>query len=184
MTEAAEGAEDLSGPTRDEPLPSSWTVKRARDAYLEENGFTVESYDAPRTPASFLGIRFSVPNTPRHRWAIMLHDLHHVATGYGTDPRGEGELSAWECRRGLRPLGLYVGLIVISGVLLGLITAPRRTLRAWQASTGGLSLFHETDHSYEELLCLKTGDLRRLLELPVSGLSDRRRGLHSLAPGR
>lgn len=25
----------------DRPFPSSWTVRRARDAYLEENGFTV-----------------------------------------------------------------------------------------------------------------------------------------------
>lgn len=184
MRETAERAKDVPGPSRAEPLPSSWVVRRARDAYLEENGFTVESYDAPRTPASFLGIRFSVPNTPRHRWAIMLHDLHHVATGYGTDPRGEGELSAWECRRGLRPLGLYVGLIVITGCLFGLLIAPCRTLRAWRASNNNRSLFHVTEYGYDELLRLSTGELRELLGLPEGGLSERRRGLHSLAPRR
>jgi ubiquinone biosynthesis protein Coq4 len=35
----------------------------------------------------------------------MLHDLHHVATGFGTDMIGEGEVSVWETRRRLRPLG-------------------------------------------------------------------------------
>lgn len=104
----------MSTASCEQPLPSNWSVEQGLNAYLEENGFTVKAYDAPRTPASFLGLRFSVPNTPRHRWAIMLHDLHHVATGYGTDPAGEGQISAWECRRGLRPLGLYVGSIGVS----------------------------------------------------------------------
>ncbi|HEU4538135.1 MAG TPA: hypothetical protein VFS00_28635, partial [Polyangiaceae bacterium] len=72
-------------PTRDAPTPADWTVRQGRDAYLGENHFTLEAYDAPRTEASFLGMAFTVPNTPRHRWGIMLHDLHHVATGYGTD---------------------------------------------------------------------------------------------------
>ena len=107
-------------PTRAEPLPGDWKVQAGLDVFLEENGYAFEDYDAPRTPASLLGISFSVPNTPRHRWAIMLHDLHHVATGFGTDARGEGEISAWEARRGLRGLGLYVGAIIVGGVGLGL----------------------------------------------------------------
>lgn len=167
----------------DRPLPASWSVERARDEYLRENGFPLASYDAPRTPAHLLGVKFSVPNTPRHRWGIMLHDLHHVATGYGTDPPGEGEISAWELRRGLRPLGLYVGSIVVGGVFLGLVSAPVRTLRAWRAARGRGSLFHR-ERSYEELLALGLGELRRLLGLPEDGLADRPRGLHSLAPSR
>jgi len=85
---------------RTAPVPASWTVRQARDAYLAENGFTLAAYDAPRTEASFFWFHFSVPNTPVHRWAIQMHDLHHVATGYGTDTVGEGEISAWEARRG------------------------------------------------------------------------------------
>jgi hypothetical protein len=57
------------------PFPASWTVRRARDAYLEQNGFTVASYTDPWTDATVFGIPIKVPNTPRHRWAIMLHDL-------------------------------------------------------------------------------------------------------------
>ena len=63
------------------PYPADWTVRQARDAYLEENGFDLASYEDPWTKASVLGIPFWVPNTARHRWAIRLHDLHHCVTG-------------------------------------------------------------------------------------------------------
>ena len=46
--------------------------------------------------------------------AVRWHDLHHVATRFGTDNVGEGEISAWELRRGLRGLGPYVGAIVLA----------------------------------------------------------------------
>ena len=107
--------------------PPEWTVRRARDAYLETNGFDVESYDGRWTKFELGPFTLGVPNTRRHRWAIMLHDLHHVATGYGTDIAGEGEISAWELRRGIRHLGPYVGSIVFAGALTGMLLAPRRT---------------------------------------------------------
>ncbi len=150
--------------------------------YLEENGFLKEAYDAPRTPATFLKVKFSVPNPPRHRWAIMLHDLHHVATGFGTNPAGEGQLSAWECRRGLRSLGFYVGSIVFSGFLLGLLVAPIKTVQAWRASKSGTSLFHLSEFSYEDLLALKIHELRELMGIARDGLYHGTRGLHSGAP--
>jgi len=171
----------------DRPFPAAWTVRRARDAYLEENGFTVESYAAAWTEASAFGIPFKVPNTARHRWAIMLHDLHHVATGYGTEMAGEGEISAWEARRGLRPLGLYVAAIVAVGSLTGALLAPRRALAAWRASgTGRPSLFSiraivNAQADYDALLGMTVGELRAQLGVPVEGLVTSR-ALHSRAP--
>jgi hypothetical protein len=171
--------------SRERPLPAGLPVVTGRDAYLDENGFTIEAYEASKTPASFLGIDFSVPNTPRHRWAIKLHDLHHVATGFGTDPAGEGEISAWELRRGgMRELGPYVGGLVLIGVAMGLAFAPRRTLRAFRAATPGVSLFNDREHSYDELLGLSVGELRTLLGIPSDGLAATPRGLHTAAPGR
>ena len=108
--------------------------------YLSENGFTLEAYDDPRTTATVYGIPFWVPNTPRHRRGLILHDLHHVATGFGTNLTGEGEISAWELRSGLRGLG-WVGGLVILGALMGLIVAPLRTLRAWRLAKGAHNLF-------------------------------------------
>jgi len=168
----------------DRPFPASWTVRRARDAYLAENGFTIEAYADPWTEASAFGIPFKVPNTPRHRWAIMLHDLHHVATGYGTDMAGEGEISIWESRRGLRPLGLYVAAIVAVGSVGGALLAPRRALAAWRASgPERSSLFASGDAraDYEALLDLSVGELRVRLGIPAAGLVTSR-ALHARAP--
>jgi hypothetical protein len=167
-----------------EPFPVSWTVRRARDAYLAENGFTVASYDDAWTEATVFGIPVKVPNTPRHRWAIMLHDLHHVATGYGTDMVGEGEISVWEARRGLRPLGLYVATIVMFGSIGGALLAPRRALAAWRAARGAQgSLFASGDNeaAYEALLDRTVGELRTQLDVPQEGLATKR-ALHSRAP--
>lgn len=169
------------------PFPPSWTVRRARDAYLEENGFTVAAYDEPWTEASVFGIPFKVPNTTRHRWAIMLHDLHHVATGYGTDLAGEGEVSVWETRRGLGSLGLYVASIVALGSLGGVLLTPRRARDAFRASGDGArtSLFASGGASadYEALLELTVGELRARLGVRPAGLATGR-ALHSRAPSR
>ncbi len=172
-----------------EPFSGSMTVRQARDAYLAENGFTVQAYDAKTTDASFLGIKFAVPNTPRHRVGIMLHDLHHVVTGFGTDIRGEGEISVWEARRGLKPLGLYVATIVTSGALAGFLFAPRRALHAWQKSVGGASLFpmcqldaRAFEARYAELLEMTVDELRRELSVPSEGIAETPRKLHAYAP--
>jgi hypothetical protein len=169
------------------PFPASMTVREARDAYLAENGFTVAAYDDAWTDASFVGIKFKVPNTKAHRVAIMLHDLHHVATGFGTDLVGEGEISAWEARRGLGALGLYVGGIVASGGLMGLLLAPRRAARAWRGSSRAPSLFplcKERDfmERYEALLSMTVGELREKLGVPADGVAREPRNLHAYAP--
>jgi hypothetical protein len=167
-----------------QPSSLTWSVRDGRDAYLAENGFTVESYEAKWTPASLLGITFSVPNTVNHRRAIMWHDLHHVATGIGTDPAGEGEIAMWELRRGLRGLDLYVTAIVVSGAMLGCLVSPRRMLRAWQASgTGHQHLFARELTAYEGMLNMNIGQLREALGVPQLGIA-KERGYHSTAPKR
>lgn len=170
-----------------EPFPASMNVREARDRYLAVNGFTVEAYESKWTDASFFGVPFKVPNTEKHRVSIMLHDLHHVATGFGTDLAGEGEISAWEARRGLGALGAYVGGIVASGALMGLMLAPRRTVRAWRNSSEGESLFPLTKRDdftarYEALLAMTVGELRRELGVPEDGIVEGPQGLHAYAP--
>lgn len=166
---------------RSHPLPAAMSVREARDRYLAENGFTMEAYDEPWTQASFLGLSFAVPNTARHRWAIMLHDLHHVATGFGTDLAGEAEISAWEVRGGVRSLGLYVASIVLAGASMGVIGWPRRTLRAFRGSRGAPALWSRTIE-YERVLAMSVGELRALLGVPRDGLVEAPRGLHVKAP--
>jgi hypothetical protein len=166
----------------EQPYPAEWTVRQALHAYLDENGFSTSAYDEPWTQATFFGLRFAVPNPPGHRRAIMLHDLHHVATGFGTNPAGEGEISGWEVGGGLTGLDLYVRTIVLGGLLLGLTTAPRRTVRAFRAARRGGNLFTRSLEQYEELLDRPVSELRAQLGLPEHGLADRPRQLHWDAP--
>jgi hypothetical protein len=163
------------------PWHASMTVRAARDAYLEENGFTIESYESPKTKGSLLGFAFSVPNPPSHQRAIRLHDLLHTATGFGTDHAGEAEISAWQLRRGLAGAGHYVAAIVSFNVLVGLLVAPRRTLGAFTSAGSGDSLF-DGEHEYESLLDASVGVLRSMLAIPIEGLAREPRGLHALAP--
>lgn len=166
---------------REHALPASLQVRAGLQHYLAENGFTTHGYSSPRSEGSLFGFKFSVPNPPSHQHALRLHDLHHVATGFGTDHAGEAEISVWQARRGLHAGGHYVAAIVIANVLFGLLAAPRRTLAALRLTGGKGSLF-ESDIGYDRLLELSIGELRQLLELPMQGLVTGPRGLHAHAP--
>jgi hypothetical protein len=162
-----------------EPLPAGWTVARGLEEYLAENGFDRALYDAPRTPASLLGVRFSVPNGPQHRWAIMRHDIHHVLTGYGTDIIGESEVSAWEMASGLPNIGLYTTGLVSGLALLGYTRFPARTFAARRAARGE-TLYHDRV-SYEAAMATRIGALRGRFGIPERGIAGAR-GLHARAP--
>lgn len=157
-------------------------MRAARDAYLADNGFTIEAYEADRVPIALFGTTFRIINTAARKRAVRWHDLHHVATGFGTDPAGEGEISAWELRRGLRGLGLYVGAIVLGGTALGILFAPARTWRAWIASGKGHRNFFARDVAeYDSVLSMTVAQLREELTIPPTGLA-KERGLHAAAP--
>ncbi|MEM9188269.1 MAG: hypothetical protein AAGF12_03795 [Myxococcota bacterium] len=167
----------------DRPYPKAWTVRQGLDAYLSENGFSNTSYDDPWMKVSVLWFSIPFPNPPKHAKAIRLHDLHHVATAYGTDLAGEAEISAWELRRGLRGLDLFVSAIVIAGAFSGLFHAPRRTLRAWAdsrkwSSDAGTLYECELGTQYDALLDLTIGELRTRLAVPQDGLTEARK-LHA-----
>jgi hypothetical protein len=164
-------------------IPAEYSVKDGRDAYLRENGFTVAAYDDKWTQASVFGLKFQVPNTAAHRRAIMWHDLHHVATAYGTDLPGEAEVSAWELRRGLKGLDLYVSSIVVGAVIAGMFLAPRRTLQAYRAAAAqpGRNLFALELTEYDATLGDSVAALREKLGVPHGGLACSHK-LHTFAP--
>ena len=80
------------------PYAANLPVRRALEMYLEENGFSASEYDASVVKVTFWSVTFPLPNPPSRQVAVRLHDLHHVVTGYGTDPVGEAEISAWDLR--------------------------------------------------------------------------------------
>jgi hypothetical protein len=77
---------------------------------------------------------------------------------------------------------LYVGAIVIGVAAIGLVVAPRRTLRAWLASGRGHgSLFARDLADYEGVLNMNIAQLRERLHVPARGIAAAR-GLHAAAP--
>lgn len=165
------------------PLPAHWPVSRALDVYLAENGFTKDEYDKPTVSITFWWLTFPFPNPPSRHLAIRFHDLHHVVTGYGTDPGGEAEISAWELRRGIGGFSLFVQGVVTSGAAFGLLHAPRRTVAAWRRAPGlaGEGLQPVTRARYDELLAMTVGELRACYGVPEDGLTGAR-ALHGAAP--
>lgn len=168
-------------PTRDRPYPAEWTVRRALEAYWAENGFSAASYTDKWTSVSFMGLNFGIPNTKSHQRALMLHDLHHVATGFGTDLIGEGEISAFEVRHDLSKVGAYVAGIIASVALTGFFISPRRMFAAFR-DTENVSVLWAHDVPYEALLEMTVADLRKLLGIPEEGIAKSMRGLHPQAP--
>ena len=167
----------------DRPLPPTLLVREALETYLNENGFTTEEYDLDVVRVTFWGRTFSLPNPPSRKLAVRFHDLHHQMTGYGTDPVGEGEISAWVLRKGIRVFGIYVLLIIFFGTFLGLIHSPRRVWRAWRVSKSSARLPPASIERYEQLLTLNLGELRALYGVPLAGIASRRT-LNENAPPR
>ena len=165
------------------PLPADLSVQDALKSYLDENGFTTEEYDLDSVKVTFWGWTFSIANPPSRKLAIRFHDLHHLVTGYGTDPIGEAEISAWELSKGIRVFGIYVQAIIFMGTLLGLIHSPKRVWAAWNRSKGSAQLpLPSLDH-YEYLLTLTLKELRELYNVPLEGIAGRR-VLNDNAPPR
>lgn len=157
----------------------SLTVREARDRYLADNGFSTAGYQAPSFQIDLLRITWTLPNFAARRRVIPLHDLHHVATGYGTDLAGESEQSAWELRAGINSWFLW--WFKLSAVGIGLLIAPRRVVRAFRRARGQHTLYVQ-DVRYEELLDLSLVELRERLHMPAEGQADAPPGLHRRAP--
>jgi hypothetical protein len=164
--------------SRDRPLPPTLTVRAAREVYLAENGFTTEEYTAETFSLMILGGRFKVtlPNPPPRRWAVALHDLHHVATGYGADFIGEGEVALWELMGGCETWIVY--LLNVLAAMFGVVLSPRRMLAAYAGARTAKALYRQ-DVKLDALLDMTLGDLRERLGVPREGLAE---GERAVAP--
>jgi hypothetical protein len=136
----------------------------ARARYYEINGFGADGGDSLTwVPVKVLGLTFYVPNTEGRRRAVRIHDLHHIATGYQTDLRGESEISAWELASGCWqwPAALVLNL---AGLGIGAVIAPRRTVRAWARGRRTRNLYSER-RGIDHLLPRTVEDTRAALGL-------------------
>jgi hypothetical protein len=126
--------------------PRPTTVRAARDEYFQRAGLSEAGYGARWVVLKVGPVPLAFPNTAARRRAVVLHDLHHVATGYPTSWTGEAEIAAWELAAGCGTYWAAWGLN-LGAAAVGLFIAPRRMWRAFRRGrrcrtlyrTGGFS---------------------------------------------
>jgi hypothetical protein len=143
----------------------SETVRDARARYFAENGLSEAAYQDRWVVLRAGPLPIYMPNSEARRRAVPLHDLHHVATGYGTTWTGEAEIAAWELGAGC---GRYwaAWMLNLGAMGLGFFIAPRRTARAFRRGRRGrVTLYRDPAGLDPSLLDLSVAELRRRLAL-------------------
>ena len=103
---------------------------------------------------------YRIPMKPLYGYkkVVILHDVHHLLTGYDTNWTGEMEVAAWELGSGgCGPHWLMWGNRAFAFVL-GLLTAPRATLSAFQRGRTQRNLYR---FNCSDVLLRDVEDLRR-----------------------
>jgi len=108
------------------------------------------------------------PNFDARRKAVVLHDIHHLVTGYeASSIIGESEISAWEIASGCKKYWAAF-MIDVHGVLIGLPIHPLRVLRAFARGRRTINLYHDI-LPQEQALDTDIEQLKKMLKLDVHG---------------
>ncbi|WP_437813300.1 hypothetical protein [Sorangium sp. So ce1078] len=133
------------------------TMREARAIYFDVNRFGTDGGYGDAWVDFKLGpLPVPFPNTQARVRAVRYHDLHHVLTGYDTNTIGEFEISAWELGAGCKDF-VAAWQLNLGGLFAGLLSAPRRTVRAFFRGRRSESLY---GRPFEGLLGRTVGDLR------------------------
>ena len=148
-------------------MASDPSVRHARARFFSDSGFSADGgYEDGWAEAAFGPVRYRVPNTPARVAALRRHDLHHVATGYSADWRGEAEISGWELASGAGVYP-YAWLIALWGLFTGLVHHTGPTIRAFLRGRRSENLYR-TGATVEVLLAEPVSVLKaRLSVLPA-----------------
>jgi hypothetical protein len=104
-------------------------------------------------------------NTRSRVRSVKLHDLHHIATGYGGDWPGEVEIAAWELASGCGT-HWWAWILNVAALTVGLFVAPRRAWRAFKRGRSERNLYREPV-DLDALLRLSVGELRSRLGISL-----------------
>ncbi len=104
-----------------------------------------------------------IPNWNDRRKAVLMHDVHHLITGYKAEIKGETEIASWEiasdCSR-------FPAAILLNGpsILFGLFLHPKKILRAFLRGRRTSNLY-TSGLTEEEILNSFPEDLKKRLGL-------------------
>lgn len=142
---------------------------------------TTASYTDPTLDIPIGPFRLPLPNTAGRKVVVPWHDLHHLATGYGTDFTGEAEIGIWELRAGCTTVAAYVyNLMAVAG---GGVISPLRTWRAFQGARGTRTLYR-LRLDYEATLDMELTAMRAMMGIAPGGLAREPAARHAAAPQR
>jgi hypothetical protein len=144
------------------------TLADARALYFETNDFGADGGYGDAWVEFELGpIKMPFPNTPGRVRAVKFHDLHHILTGYDTNPVGEFEIAGWELGAGARKMPAAARVINASGFFTGLLSSPRKVVAAFLRGRRSRSLYPE---DFEPLLRETVAEARaRYLDVRTEG---------------
>jgi hypothetical protein len=118
------------------------TLAEARALYFDVNHFGKDGGYGDAWVEFELGpLTMPFPNTAGRVRAVKFHDLHHILTGYDTNPVGEFEIAGWELGAGVRKMPAAACVINASGFFTGLISSPRRVVAAFMRGRRSRSLY-------------------------------------------
>ena len=104
-----------------------------------------------------------IPNFKARKDAVLMHDIHHIVTGYPSTYKGETEIGAWEVGSGCR--GDWAAWALdMSSVMTGLLFNPLNVLKAFARGRRTKNLYHRTV-TEAEALDMKLADLKKILLL-------------------
>ena len=135
-----------------------YTVGQAREKYFRENGFGEDGgYNKKWIYLKFGWLTIPVYNSQARRRAVPLHDLHHIATGFSTDPQGEAQVAIWELASGTHDKW-FAFFINVPALIYGFVMWPKVAQQAWQLGRRSKNLYaQEYD---EKLLEISVAELR------------------------
>ena len=127
------------------------TLTRNTEAALNEhflsNGLLPEGstrkdwYKNHNIPIKFGQVTVALFPILQREGPVILHDLHHLLTGYAPDWGGEVELAAWELASGGCGWHVVFWLDRLFLVAAGVFTAPTRLLSGFKAGRGCSNLY-------------------------------------------
>lgn len=108
-------------------------------------------------------LRIPFPNTASRKKALLFHDVHHIATGYESNWKGECETGAWEISTGC---GNYIAAWVLDfgALALGGVMYPVATFKAFVRGQRTLN-FYKSGYTRQQLMNMKIAEAQTILKL-------------------
>jgi hypothetical protein len=146
------------------------TVRETLDNYYEknnlgENGGLNNSWAWLKAGWFYIPI----PNPASRKKVIIFHDIHHLATGYQTNWKGEAEIGAWEVSSGCED---YAAAWVLDSMTFayGVVFFPFATYRAFIRGRRTSNLYKHI-YTNEQLMTMSIPEIQSklMLDKPQTG---------------